>query len=146
MTQDDLDALDRQLQANEGWRPYLYDDATGKRITKGSTVIGHPTIGHGLNLDALDLPLDIGIAWFEVQRTRVINEVFNALPWTQKLGSGPFRAVVDVAYNAGVNGLLGFHKMLDALAKGDLVTAQREVINSSLAPGRAQRLAALIRS
>ena len=144
MTTEDIDALDRQLQANEGWRPYLYDDATGKRITQGSTVIGHPTIGHGLNLDALDLPLEIGTAWFELQRTRVINEVFNALPWTQKLGSGPLRVVIDISYNAGVNGLLGFHKMLEALNRGDLVTAQREVINSQLAPGRAKRLAALM--
>lgn len=146
MTAGDLEALDRQVQANEGWRPYLYDDATGQRITKGSTVIGHPTIGYGMNLDAIDLPVEIGQAWFETQRNRVINEVFNAIPWTQQLGPGPLRAVIDLAYNAGINGLLGFHKMLGCLHAGDLVGAQREVINSSLAPGRAHRLAALIRS
>ena len=88
MTAEDLAALDRQIQSNEAWRPYLYDDATGKRITKGSVVVGHPTIGFGMNLDALDLPLEVGTAWFEAQRTRVINEVFNALPWTQRLGTG----------------------------------------------------------
>lgn len=144
MTTDDLAALDRQLHANEGWRPYLYDDATGKRITQGSTVIGHPTIGHGLNLDAIDLPLDVGVAWFATQRTLVINELVNALPWTQQLGSGPFRVLVDLAYNTGIHGLLNFHKLLAALAKGDLVTAQMEVINSQIAPGRAKRLAALM--
>lgn len=146
MTTDDVLALDRQIQAAEGWRPYVYDDATGKRITKGSTVIGRPTIGFGMNLDALDFPLEIGQAWYELQRTRVINELFNALPWTQTLGAGPLRALIDLAYNAGIAGLLEFHKLLDALNRGDLVTAQREVINSSLAPARAQRLAVLIRS
>lgn len=146
MTADDLAALDRQVQANEGWRPYLYDDATGKRITQGSIVIGHPTIGFGMNLDALDLPLEIGTAWFELQRTRVINELFNALPWTQTLAAGPLRVLVDISYNAGIHGLLGFHQMLGALQRGDLVTAQHEVINSALAPGRAQRLAKLIQS
>ena len=146
MTADDLTALDRQIQGNEAWRPYLYDDATGKRITKGSTVIGHPTIGWGFNLDALDLPQEIGDAWFEHQRMRVVNELFNALPWTQQLGAGPLRVVIDIAYNAGVSGLIGFHRMLDALQRGDLVSAQREVINSHLAPARAQRLAAVMRS
>ena len=146
MTADELAQLDRQIQANEGWRPYLYDDATGKRITKGSTVIGHPTIGYGMNLDALDLPLEVGTAWFEAQRTRVVNELFNAMPWTQQLGSGPLRALIDLSYNAGIVGLEGFHKMLAALEAGDMVTAAREVVNSQLAPGRAQRLAALIRS
>lgn len=146
MTADELAALDRQVQANEAWRSFLYDDATGKRITKGSTVVGHPTIGWGFNLDAIDLPLEVGSVWFDVQRTRVINEVFNAIPWTQQLGAGPLRAVIDLAYNAGVNGLLGFHKMLGCLQAGDYVGAQREVINSTLPAGRAQRLAALIRS
>lgn len=146
MTGADLDALDRQVKANEAWRPFLYDDATGKRITKGSTVIGHPTIGWGFNLDAIDLPIEAGTVWFDVQRTRVINELFNALPWTQQLGAGPLRALVDLGYNAGINGLLGFHKMLACLHAGDLVGAQREVINSALPAGRAQRLAALIRS
>lgn len=146
MTTEELQALDRQVQANEGWRPYLYDDATGKRITKGSTVIGHPTIGYGLNLDAIDLPPEIGAAWYEVQRNRVINEVFNAIPWTQQLGAGPLRAVIDLGYNAGINGLLKFHKMLAALQAGDTVTASREVINSTLPEGRKQRLAKLIQS
>ncbi len=146
MTIDDLNALDRQLHAAEGWRPFLYDDATGKRITQGSTVIGHPTIGYGFNLDAIDLPQEAGDVWFATLRTRVINEVFNALPWTQRLGAGPLRVLIDVAYNSGLHGLLGFHKMLAALEAGDLVTAGRELTNSRLAPGRAQRLAALIRT
>ena len=144
MTATDLAALDQQIQHNEGWRPYLYDDATGQRITQGSTVIGHPTIGYGFNLDALELPTDVGNVWFAHQRTRVINELFRALPWTPQLGAGPIRALTDLAYNAGVNGLMGFHKMLACLQHGDLVGAQREVIHSGLAPGRAQRLAALL--
>lgn len=146
MTADDLAALDRQLTANEARRTYLYDDATGKRITKGSVVVGHPTIGIGFNLDAIELPNEVMDLWFDVQRTRVINEVFNGLPWTQRLGAGPLRAVIDIAYTAGFHGLCGFHQMLGCLQAGDYVGAQREVINSTLPAGRAQRLAALIRS
>ena len=146
MTPDELAALDRQLHAAEGWRPFLYDDATGKRITQGSIVVGHPTLGYGFNLDSIDLPQDVGDLWFQTIRTRTINEVFNALPWTQTLSTGPLRAVIDVAYNSGVHGLLGFHKMLDCLSAGDVVGASTELLNSKLAPGRAQRLAVLMQS
>lgn len=144
MTSDELDALDRLLKSNEGFRPYLYDDATGKRITQGSTVVGHPTWGWGFNTDAIDFTVEAAQVQFDTIRTRRINEVFNALPWTQRLGSGPLRAVIDIAYNAGVDGLMQFHKMLDCLQRGDLVGAKREVLNSKLAEGRARRLAALI--
>lgn len=146
MTADDVAALDRQLVANEARKNYLYDDATGKRITKGSTVIGHPTWGIGFNCDALpftDAAID---AQFEEVRTNLVNGIFNALPWTQRLPIGPLRAIIDVGYNAGVDGLLGFHKMLAAAERGDYNTAAKEIIDSGLAPARAQRLAALMRS
>lgn len=145
MTADDLAALDRQLVADEARKTYLYDDATGKRITKGSTVVGHPTWGIGFDCDALDFTDAAIDAQFEAVRTRVVNEVFNALPWTAQLTAGPLRAVIDIAYNAGLGGLLGFHKMLTALERGDRATAANEVIQSTLAPARAQRLANLIR-
>lgn len=146
MTADELKALDRQLQANEGRKSYLYDDATGKRIKKGSTVIGHPTIGLGFNLDALDMPDAVIDLWFQIVRDQRIHEVSTALPWTMGLPTGPLRAVIDIGYNSGIDGLLGFHKMLAALQLGDYVTASKEVVNSTLAPGRAKRLAALILS
>lgn len=146
MTAEDLVALDRQLVANEARKNYLYDDATGKRITKGSTVIGHPTWGIGFNCDALpftDAAID---AQFEDVRTSVVNQIFHALPWTQRLPIGPLRAVIDIGYNAGVEGLLGFPKMLAAAESGDYATAAQEIIHSRLAVGRARRLAALMRS
>ena len=145
MTEDDLRALDRQLVANEARRAYLYDDATGKRISKGSTVIGHPTIGIGFNLDALAMPDAVMDLWFATVRTQVIREVYDALPWTPRLPSGPLRAIVDIAYNAGVDGLMGFHKMLDYAQRGLYVQAATEIINSRLARGRAERLAKLMK-
>ncbi len=146
MTDEELAALDRQLVANEARKNYLYDDATGKRITQGSTVIGHPTWGIGFNCDALpftDAAID---AQFQEVRTSIINQIFNRLPWTQRLPTGPLRAIIDVGYNAGVDGLLGFHKMLAAAENGDFNTAATEIVNSQLAAGRAHRLAALMRS
>lgn len=144
MTPEDLDALDRQIKANEGFRPYLYDDATGERITKGSVVKGHPTWGWGFNCDAEEFSIEACQAQFQVARNRLVNEIRRSLPWTLGLRPGPFRVLVDIAYNAGIEGLYGFHKMLGALQKGDLTTAAKEIVNSKLAPGRARRLAALL--
>jgi lysozyme len=146
MTDADLQALDQQLTANEARRRYLYDDATGKRITMGSVVVGHPTIGIGFNLDAQEMPDEVMDLWFQTLRTRAINELFNGLPWTQRLSTGPLRALIDLCYNAGFRGLTGFHKMLDALQRGDVPTAQREMVNSTLPTRRARMLAALLGS
>jgi hypothetical protein len=39
-----------ELQDDEGTRLFVYDDATGAAITKGSHVIGWPTVATGRNL------------------------------------------------------------------------------------------------
>lgn len=146
MTAADLAALDRQLVAHEGRTTYLYDDATGTRIRRGSTVIGHPTWGIGFNCDALPFAAAAIDAQFADVRTRTIQEIADALPWTRQLPSGPLRALIDIGYNAGVHGLVGFHRMLAACQRGDYMTAAQELLRSQLAPARAQRLAALMRS
>lgn len=146
MTTDDLAALKRQLTANEARKPYLYDDATGKRITKGSTVIGHPTWGIGFNCDEIGFAETAIDAQFDETLQALIHDITQALPWTQDLPSGPFRAIVDVAYNAGFDGLLGFHQMLAYAQQGNYPAAALELINSRLEPHRAQRLAVLMRS
>lgn len=142
----DLDALKQQLTVDEARKYTLYDDATGKRITQGSVVKGHPTWGIGFNCDALDFTDAAIDAQFDDVLTRTINEVVQACPWVQMLPSGPFRVVIDIAYNAGVNGLLEFHRMLLAAQKGDYPTAAQEVLTSQLAPARKQRLADLMRT
>jgi len=146
LSDDEFAALKRQLTSDEARKSYLYDDATGKRITKGTTVIGHPTWGIGFDCDALDFTDDAIDAQFQAVLTRTINEIVAALPWVAQLPSGPFRAIVDVAYNTGLNGLLEFHLMLGYAQKGDYLNAAQELIHSKLAPLRAQRLAALMRS
>ena len=44
------DALIARLRMHEGLRLAVYDDATGLKVTKGSTLVGHPTIGIGREL------------------------------------------------------------------------------------------------
>lgn len=146
MTANDLAAFKAQLTANEGRKPYLYDDATGERITKGSIVKGHPTWGVGFNADAMPFSQQVIDLALDEKVDDVISEVTTALPWTNELPAGPMRAICDVAYNAGFDGLLEFHKMLAFAQLGQFASAASELLNSKLPPARAQRLSALMRS
>ena len=132
-TSDDLAALKQQLIDHEGLRLRPYSD------TKGQLTIG---VGHNLSVRGLthDQVMDI----LDDDVTETINGLIQALPWTQTLDAPRFRVLVDVAFNAGIDGLLNFHKMLAALQKGDYVTAAAEIMNSQLAPQRAQSLAGLL--
>jgi lysozyme len=146
MTPADALALKLQLTAHEGRKNYLYDDATGARITQHSVIVGHPTWGIGFDVDATlfcDAAID---AQYDAVLAELIQELTAAVPWAPTLPIGPWRAVIDVAFNVGVHGLLGFHKMLACLQAGNYLNAATELVNSAIAPARAQRLAALMRS
>lgn len=146
MTSADLAALKALITAHEGRRTYLYDDKTGLRIAKGTTVIGHPTWGIGCNTDTTpfcDAAID---AQFDFLLTALQAGLSASLPWTDTLPAVQVRVLLDIAYNAGLHGLLGFTKMLAALERGDAMAAALEVVNSTLAPARAERLARLLRS
>lgn len=146
LTAIDLVLLRDQLTVHEGRRGDVYDDATGTRITQGSVVRGHPTIGIGANLDAAPL-CDAAIdAEFDHRVAGVLGGIEAALPWAAGLDGPRLRVLVDIAFNAGVDGLLGFRRMLAALKRGDYQTAAAEIVNSRLAPARARRLAALMTS
>lgn len=134
-TSDDLAALKQQLIAHEGLRLKPYHDTVGKL-----------TIGVGHNLTDLGITHAQALALLEDDLTATINGLLEALPWTRLLPATQFRVLVDVAFNTGLDGLLRFHQMLAAVQKGDYETAAREVVNSHLAPRRAQRLAALMRT
>lgn len=144
MTPDDAAALKAQLTSDEARKPYVYDDATGHRITQGSIVVGHPTWGLGFDLDAEEICDEAIDAQYDYLMTELEQALYAALPWAANLTAGQTRVLLDVAWNAGLEGLLGFRKMLAALERGDLTTAGNEVVHSTITPARAQRLKALL--
>ena len=142
MTDEDRAELKQDLIVAEGRRRDVYDDATSVQVhaPKGSLSVG---IGHNLSLPMPDALIDL---IYEHDIQQVIDGVIEALPWVVTLDGPRMRVLCNIAFNAGINGLLGFHKMLAALEAGDLATASTELINSQLAPGRARRLAALLQT
>lgn len=139
-------ALKAQLLAHEGLRTYLYDDATGKPLKKGDTLQGNLTGGIGYNFSAHGLPTDAIDLLYDRQVRVLLAGIQHALPWAASLSPSRQRVFVDIAYNAGIDGLLKFEKMLAAAAAGDFSTAAAEILNSHLALGRRQRLALLMRT
>ena len=127
------------LKRDEGFRGERYICPTG-----------HPTIGFGTRLPLTEaegtMLLEYRLAKMEAHlsdqllyRARI---VFDALPENVR------RALLNMAYCLGVNGLLGFRKMLKAISKNEWDEAARECLDSKYAEqvkGRADRVAALLR-
>jgi lysozyme len=128
------------LVKDEGWRQDLYKDH-----------LGFYTIGYGFMVDPakngrIPRPVaDFWLRWEIEDRRRQLNA---ALPWFSRLPDGVTAALLNMAYQLGVNGVLRFRKMLAALQLGQYARAADEALDSNWArqtPARARRVAALIR-
>lgn len=122
-----------RLKLEEGRRPKLYNDRTGRTITcktDDPATSGNASIGYGINLEN---GLDETEMSFLLQRRVELADTQLALraPWYAQLrGDDPLRSSVylDVAYNAGVVGLLhGFPNCVKAAALKDWTTSAAEL-------------------
>jgi hypothetical protein len=104
------------LTFEEGDRLFVYDDQTGKPITKGSHCFGNPTIGRGraLNIEGIS----------EAESTYLLNN--DVAHWRAELGQFSWYtnldqvrrdAIVNMAHAQGVAGVEGYHDMIAALVK-----------------------------
>lgn len=145
-----LRQIREDLERDEGWREFLYDDATGKPIVKGSVVEGYPTIGIGFCVSAdrgAPLPRVIADRWLDHLLVEIGKGLDARIPWWRYQPDDVQRALVSMAYQLGVSGLLNFRKMLAALERGDRLQAAAEALDSRWArqtPSRANRVAAWI--
>lgn len=128
------------LKREEGWRAEPYKDH-----------LGFWTIGWGFLIDArkpVSLPQEVGDFWLEHLVRDLTQRLDDALPWLLGQPEGVRRALVQMAYQMGMGGVLGFPKMLAALKAGDRNLAANEALDSTWArqtPERARRVANLIR-
>lgn len=113
--------------------------------------LGFDTIGVGHLVDArftgAGLPDVIIDALLAIDVDTKTAELEKAMPWVATLDPVRHAALVDMAFNLGVNGLMGFPKFLAALRLGDYSAAVGEMLNSKWATqvgARANRLSAMI--
>lgn len=131
----DLDRLKADLALEEGLRLKPY------RCTAGRL-----TIGYGRNIQDVGISEDEARYLLENDVRRVTQALYRALPWVTGLPEPWMRALAHMAFQLGLNGLLGFEKMLAALEEGNGATAYKEALDSAWfrqTPARAQRVAKL---
>jgi len=142
-----LNLLLSHLKQEEGFRPYLYDDANGKIIQKGSILEGNPTIGYGWCPATNPLPDDLGEIILQYFATSKYNELVRRLPWVTSKPDNIQVALADMAYQLGVNGLFKFNTFLAMVKAGNYKEAAND-LNSTLwarqTPGRVKAIQDLI--
>lgn len=118
---------------------------------------GYPTVGYGRNLDKYPLEPGESIpvgkeeakAWTLKRAEAIYNELSLKIDSFKDLTPTRQAVLIDMAYNLGVGGLLGFKRALRALAERDYEKAYLEILDSRYArqtKTRAKRNAQAIRS
>jgi lysozyme len=125
--------LKEQLTRDEGLRLHPYKDSVGKL-----------TIGVGRNLD------DVGISQQEAEFLldndiqEATSRLLEALPWAAGLDLARFSVLINMTFNMGIGGLMGFKHFLAAVQAGDYKLARDHMLASLWAEQvgpRAHRLA-----
>lgn len=130
----------------EGFRPYAYDDKTGKQV---HAPVGNITLAYGWNLESNPCPEDLGkmILGYWVDDTA--KNLLRAAPWVDFLPQPACNAVVDMAFNLGVTGFLTFKDFTGLLQRGDYAEAAADLETTpwfKQTGQRALRIQALIKS
>jgi len=139
--------LRARLQVNEGLRLTVYDDATGKPITKGSVVKGFPTIGYGCRVDEPILEAEAG-RMLDARMDAKIVETDARFPWVVSLDPTRRSVIYEMAYQMGVAGLAKFTRTLALIRRGEYEAGAAAMLQSKWArvqtPARAQRLSRIM--
>lgn len=135
----DKKQLTKELRRDEGVVPFAYQDHLGY-WTIGVGRLIDKRKGGGLSDAEIDFLLSNDIDRFEKQ-------VIDALPWYSRLDDVRQRVLVNMAFNLGIAGLLGFKNTLAMIERGDYVGAAKGMLNSKWATQvgeRAKRLATMM--
>lgn len=148
----DLATIKAWIEHWEGRRNQTYDDKTGKAITPGCVVLGHPTVGVGFNLDATGAQAAIealGLDYDQVrsggqtltddqidtlldqtvngaiQGSRQVVPSFDSLPDDKQV------VIVDMVFNLGAHGFSQFVHAIQAVNNQDWATAAQQMQQSA---------------
>jgi len=135
----DTETLKKELVRDEGVVLHAYQDHLGY-WTLGVGRLIDERRGGGITHDEAMYLLGNDIA-------RVEQELSRRLDWWDGLDDSRQRALCNMAFQLGVNGLMQFKNMLDALSQAQWDRAKAEALNSLWArqtPNRAARVANML--
>ena len=127
-------SLLENIIAHEGYRREIYKDSVGK-----------PTVGYGFLVAALspdELKLNGGKAEpmskevaekiLNLKVSKLKKRLFQCLPWLQSKPQGVQDTLIEMAYQLGLAGLMGFRHTLGCIEAGDYAQAARNLRASLL--------------
>ena len=124
--------LIEQITVHEGFRAFKYHCTADKE-----------TIGYGFNIEA-GISKRCARALLKEQLAEKHDELVKDISFFNELSEQRQAALINMAFQLGTKGLLGFKKMLAALSDKDYETAYREGLNSKWAksdtPKRAEKV------
>ena len=132
-----IEQLTAQLRRDEGIKETAYQDHLGFLTIGVGRLIDSRKPGAGLRPDEIDYLL----------RNDSQDRVYalkNALPWFDRLNDARRGVLVNMAFQLGTAGLLGFKSTLALVAAGKYSEASEQMLKSKWAtqtPYRAKRLA-----
>ena len=132
-----IEQLTAQLQRDEGIKATAYQDHLGFLTIGVGRLIDSHKPGAGLRPDEIDYLLRNDID----DRVRALT---NALPWFVSLDDARRGVLLNMAFQLGTAGLLGFKSTLALVAAGKYSEAAEQMLKSKWAtqtPARAKRLA-----
>lgn len=120
------------IKQYEGFRRFVYDDATGQPIVKGYTLKGNPTIGYGRELSKNGISEDEAEFLFDNDSADAENDIWALFPPARTPGLSEARrdALVDMRFQMGPSRFRGFVKMIQAIRDNDWWTAANECMDS----------------
>jgi lysozyme len=132
--------LKGEIRKEEGWKGTAYQDS-----------LGYWTIGFGFLVDARksdSLPMAVADVWLDYKIQEKVNALDAQIPWWKNQPEEVQQALVNMAYQLGVEGLLKFKTTLSLLEAGDREGAANSAMKSLWAkqtPARAKRVTDQIR-
>lgn len=129
--------LTRQLRGDEAVKPHVYKDHLGYFTIGVGRLVDARKPGSGLRPAEISFLLNNDIDDRIEQLTR-------RLPWFQDLDTARQGVLLNMSFQMGVDGLLGFKNTLKLVEKGDYAAAADNMLLSKWAgqtPARAKRMA-----
>lgn len=109
-------SLIKLVLTHEGYSQFVYDDATGKPV---HAPIGKATAGIGFNLQESGLSLPESKAVLAIKLERLTCQLTHDLNFFSTLDEVRQAVLLNMAYNMGERGLLGFDDTLKAVKQND---------------------------
>lgn len=105
----------------------------GLRLKCYKCSAGKNTIGWGRNLDDVGISKDEAELMFRNDINVCIESLEKNIPFFYDLPENVMKVLIDMRFNLGLEGLLKFKKMLQAISEGNYEQASVEIKNSRYA-------------